>query len=348
MHAANPIIRDGDRVSEHLVLVSEFMADSGLALLESGARLHYDPELYRSPECLLQLATGASALVVRNRTPTTAELFQAAPRLQVVGRLGTGLDNIDLEAAERAGIRVVYAAGANTVSTAEFTFALVLALAKRIPAADWSVREGGWNRQEFTGIELAGKTLGILGLGRVGLEVAARARAFKMGVAAFHPRKKPDDPALAALGIQLVDLTSLLRMADFLCVHLPGRPENRDFIGIHELRMLKPSCYLVNTARGGVVNEEALFLALKRGWLAGAALDVRRSEPPDPDDPFTHLPNVLLTPHVAGLTSEAGDRVSLQVAQDILRVLAGHEPLFPIPAPSLAEEQSRANGFLPP
>ncbi len=322
------------------VVVAELMWEEGLSLLRrAGVEVVYDPDLFRAPARLARRLGGAAALIVRNRTRVDAALLDAAPRLRAVGRLGAGLDNLDVAACRRRGIEVVYAPGANAVSVAEMTMALILALARRIPAADRHVRRGGWDREAHAGVELAGRTLGILGFGRIGRLVAARARVFGMQVTVSHPRMQPDDPSLTAAQARLVDLPTLLGTCDVLSLHLPLTPETAGLIGAGELALIKPTAFLVNTGRGGVVDEEALAQALLAGRLAGAALDVCATEPPRRGGAagvLARLPNVILTPHVAGLTDAAQRRTCLQVADDVLRVLRGEPPREPAPDPAPA------------
>lgn len=317
------------------VVVAELMWQEGLHLLrQAGLRTCYEPRLFRAPARLRRRLRGAAALIVRNGTRVDAALLEAAPGLRVVGRLGAGLDNVDVAACRRLGVEVVYAPEANGVAVAEMTMGLMLALARRIPAADRHVRRGGWNRAAHAGIELEGRTLGILGFGRVGRLVADRARAFGMEIAVAHPRLRPDDPALKAREARLLDLPALLAASDVLSVHLPLTPETAGLIGAAELALMKPTAFLVNTGRGGVVDEEALAAALSAGRLGGAALDVRAAEPPGRRGAagiLARLPNVILTPHVAGLTHEAQRRTAVTVASDVLRVLRGEPPRYPAP-----------------
>lgn len=312
-------------------LVVETMEPAGLERLRQACRVTYRPRAWRDPR-LADLLRTADALVVRNHTRVDAGLLAAAPRLRVVGRLGAGLDNVDLKAAAAAGVTVVYAPDAATVSVAEHALALLLALARRIPAADRHVRAGGWRRQAFTGVELAGRTLGILGFGRIGREVARRARALGMEVIAWHPRLAHDDPVWRETGARPVAERELYAGAHALSIHLPLTPETRGLVDARRLGWLPRGALLVNTGRGEVVDEEALLRALRSGHLAGAALDVRRREPPPRPDPLASLPQVVLTPHVAAWTAEAQRRAALAVADDVLRVLAGLPPRHPAPA----------------
>ncbi len=318
-----------------MIVVAELIWPEGLQVLGRAGAVRYDPELHRRAGELAAALAGAEALVVRNRTRVTADLLALAPRLRVVGRLGAGLDNVDVAACRRRGVEVVYAPAANAVSVAEMTLALLLALARRLPQADAHVRAGGWDRQAFAGTELAGKVLGILGFGRIGRLVAERARPFGLTLLTAHPRLAPEHPDLARLGVRLVTLDHLLAQSDFLVVLLPLNATTRGFLDARALARLKPGAFLIAVGRGGVVDEAALAAALEEGRLGGAALDVRAAEPPAPGDPVTErlnrLPNVILTPHVAGLTEEAQRRTCAQVAEDVLRVLSGRPPLHPAP-----------------
>ncbi len=267
----------------------------------------------------------ADAWVVRSGTRVTRELIEEAENLKVIARAGVGVDNIDVEAATERGIIVVNAPESSSISVAEHTMGLMLALARRIPQADRSVRRGEWERQRFIGVELAGKVLGIIGLGRIGRQVAKRARAFEMEVIAFDPYISEE--VAEELGVELVeDLDELLRRADVVTIHVPLTEETRGMIGERELKLMKESAFLINCARGEVVDEEALVRALKEGWIAGAALDVFAEEPPGEDHPLYELDNVVLTPHIGGSTSEAQRAAGLIVAREIERVLKGEIP----------------------
>lgn len=257
---------------------------------------------------------GVRALVVRNRTQVDADLLTAAPDLLVVGRAGVGLDNIDLAAADAAGVVVVAPFGANAVSVAEHTLALALALVKGLPAHDTAVRAGGWNRSP--GHELAGGTWGLLGAGATARAVAAVAGALGMTVMAYDPYVQQAD------GIELTGLTEVLRAADVLSVHLPCTDATRNLLDAEALALLKPTAVLVNVGRGEVVDEAALAAALRSGALAGAGLDVRAVEPPEPG-PLDGAPHVIMTPHVAGITVESQHRIAQVLADDIAAVLAG-------------------------
>jgi D-3-phosphoglycerate dehydrogenase len=240
----------------------------------------------------------------------------------VIGRCGAGLDNIDLAAASEAGVAVVYAPLQNAVSVAELTLALLLALARRLPAMDAATKAGRWDRHAFTGIELYGKTLGIVGLGRIGFLVARRAQALGMRILAHDPHVNPHHPMVLESGAELVELDVLLGRSDVVSCHLPSTDSTRGLFNADRLARFKPGALFLNLARGDVVDEPALIKALRSGRLGGAALDVRAVEPPVPGE-LERLANVILTPHVAAFTHEAQQRVVQAVCRDVAAVLAG-------------------------
>ncbi len=304
------------------------MDPAGRQHLASAAEVRYLPHLGEDRAGLLDAVAGAQAIIVRNRCQVDAALLAAAgPDLRVVGRLGVGLDNIDLAACHVAGVRVVFARGANSAAVCEFVFAGLLHLLRRLGEADTAVRGGAWPREAYAGEELGGRTLGILGLGEVGRRLVAPAVAFGMSVLGYDPLLPPDAPSLRDLPLTRVGLERALEDSDVLTLHLPLTPETTGMIGEHALRRMRPGAILVHTARGGVVDEAALAAALAAGRLRGAILDVRVEEPPRQPDPLAAFSGVLLTPHVAGLTAEAQARVGQVVAKDVLTVLSGHEPV---------------------
>jgi D-3-phosphoglycerate dehydrogenase len=260
--------------------------------------------------------------MVRNMTIVDREVIDAAPNLQVIGRIGVGLDNLDLRALSEHGIVVCYPPEENAVSVAEHVFAMLLSYARRIPGADASVREGKWERSRFIGFELAGKTMGILGLGRIGFRVAVRARAFGMRVLAYDPYMVAQHAAVTETGTELASLEEVLRQSDVVTCHLPLTDETRGLLDAERLGWMKPTAILINTSRGPAVKEADLLQALLENRLGGALLDVREKEPPG-EDPLHALPNVLLTPHIASWTEESLHRVISTVAADVDRVLSG-------------------------
>jgi D-3-phosphoglycerate dehydrogenase len=265
--------------------------------------------------------------MIRNQTRVTEELLAAAPALKAIGRVGVGLDNIDLAAAKRRSVPVIAPLNANGVSVAELTIGLILALARKLPAADRTTKSGEWDRKTFTGIELEGKTLAICGLGRIGRFVGIRAKAFGMKLAVYDPFVKSGSPALAGLNAMLFEkLEQALAPADFVTVHSPLTPATKHLFNERTFAEMKRGSFFVNTSRGGVMNEQALLQALQNGHLGGAALDVREIEPPQTQSGFESLDNVILTPHVGAFTQEAQTRTFEAVCDDLDRVLRGEAP----------------------
>jgi D-3-phosphoglycerate dehydrogenase / 2-oxoglutarate reductase len=304
------------------ILLTEEIVDPSIDALAERFRLAYEPHLWSERAALLERLPGVRALLVRNMTTVDAAVLDAAPDLEVVGRIGVGLDNLDLPALSERGVVVCYPPEENAVSVAEHVFALLLGFARHVAAGDRCVREGRWDRSAYTGFELAGKTMGILGLGRIGFRVATRARAFGMPVLAYDPYLVPQHSFVTESGALLTSLEDVLRQSDVITCHLPLTPETRALINRERLSWMKRNALLINTSRGPIVDEAALYTALKEGVIAGAALDVREKEPPGPG-PLHDLPNVLLAPHIAGWTYEALHRVISTVAEDVERVLAG-------------------------
>jgi len=258
------------------------------------------------------------ALVVRSSTQVTADIISAATRMKVIGRAGAGVDNIDVEASTRRGIMVLNTPGGNTVSTAEHTMSLLLSLSRNIPQANESLKQGKWNRKQFVGTELLGKTIGIIGLGKVGREVAVRCQAFGMATIGFDPLLSSE--VAAKSNIELVALAELFQRSDFISVHTPLNDETKGLIGRKEIDLCKPGVRIINCARGGIVDEDALYYGLESGKVAGAALDVFVSEPPG-DHPLVSHPRVVATPHLGASTEEAQEKVARQIAVQIADVL---------------------------
>jgi D-3-phosphoglycerate dehydrogenase len=313
-----------------VILVSEWVHPETLKLLEVHTEVRYEPELHGEAAALRKAIAAARALIVRNATRVTAELLEAAPRLKVVGRVGVGLDNLDLDALKTRGVQVTWAPGTNAVSVAEYVIGAMLALSRRFVEVSADLHRGNWDRQAAVGGEIFAKTLGIVGLGDIGGRLAKRASAFGMTILASDPLAHDSAFNVQEFGARLVELDTLLAEADIVSLHLPLLPGTRNLIDAYALAHMKSSALLINTARGGLVDERALAEALKEGRLAGAALDVRAKEPPGESDPLRGLANVILTPHVAGVTEEANRRASLRVAGDVLRVLAGENPVSPL------------------
>jgi len=282
----------------------------------------YDPDLYADRDRLLAELVGTVAILIRNRTRIDPGLLAAAPDLRVVGRLGVGLDNIDTDACHLAGVTIIPAVGANAVSVAEYVIGAMLVLVRRVYDMTPSMVAGEWPRQGHAfGHELLGKTLGLIGLGSIARQVAVRAAAFGMGIVAFDPFLHEDDPAWATVG--KVDLDTLLSRSDVVSLHVPLGDKTRDLIDAGALALMKPTAILVNTSRGGIVDETALARALEGGALAGAALDVFSTEPlgPGPAATFAGVPNLVLTPHLAGNTEEAVERVASMIVAAVVDAL---------------------------
>ena len=305
------------------VLVPESLSEEGLDKLRTETQV--DARKLSRDE-LLEAIGDVDALVVRSATKVDKELLERATSLKVVGRAGVGLDNIDVAAATRLGILVVNAPTSNVLSAAEHTLALLLSLARHIPAADASLRAGGWERERFTGVELEGKTLGILGLGRIGTLVAQRAAGFGMRLLGYDPYVSRQ--RATQLGIQMAStVEEVCREADFITVHLPKNAETKAILADPEFAVMKPEARVINVARGGIVDEDALVRALTAEpagrSLAAAALDVFQHEPLSPDSPLWTLPNVLITPHVAGFLQNHWDAVTALFADNLRRFDSG-------------------------
>lgn len=271
---------------------------------------------------LLEAVANANALIVRSATNVDSEVFEAAAKLQVVGRAGVGVDNIDLEAARAHGVAVVNTPTANIHSACEHAIALLLAAARHIPAADASVHAGGWERSRFTGVEVFGKTVGVIGFGRVGQLFAERIAAFGTTVVVADPY--PDRAAAERLGVRFVELDELMAVSDFVSVHVPKTPETHGLVDTRLLSHAKPGQILVNAARGGVVDEHALADALRDGRIRAAGIDVFEHEPPAAS-PLLGLDNVVATPHLGAATAEAQDRAGTDIANAVLAVLDGRD-----------------------
>ncbi|MBX3004909.1 MAG: hydroxyacid dehydrogenase [Anaerolineales bacterium] len=301
------------------VLIADSLAPQALARLEA-AGLQADDRAGISAEELQALLPQYAGLIVRSRTKVTAALLAAAPALKVVGRAGVGVDNIDLAAAKAQGVVVVNTPVSTSVAVAELTLALMLALLRSIPRADASMKAGAWDKKSFEGAELAGKTLGVLGMGNIGAQVARRAAAFDMRVMAYDPFL--DDATITTRGALAAKLEAVYAESDVLTLHLPLLPETRGMLNESTFAQMKRGVYLICAARGGVIDEDALLNALARGQVAGAALDVFATEPPGASALVTH-PQVIATPHMGAQTAEAQTRAAADVADEVANVLLG-------------------------
>jgi len=302
-------------------VVTELIWNEGLDILAGLGEVVYDPELWKKDE-MTRIIADADALVVRNQTKVTRELLQSAPRLKVIGRLGVGLDNIDLQTARGKNIPVVYARNANAISVAEYVFAAMFAFARQPGEATSDVKKGGWNRKQFTGTELHGKTLGLVGTGEIGARLAVRAKAFGMHILGHDPFLPPYELAITDFAVQPAGLDEVMSRSDFISLHIPLNKSTDHLINQAMLQQMKPTAWIINSARGGIIDETALYEALANRRIAGAALDVFEQEPPR-ESPLLSLDNVILTPHIAGLTEEAQVKTSVLVAREIIKVLQG-------------------------
>jgi (S)-sulfolactate dehydrogenase len=303
------------------VVVSEFMDEAALGAFPAGVEVVYAPDLVEDREALIQAVAGADALIVRNRTQVDFALLEGAPKLRVVGRLGVGLDNIDMGACKARGVAVRPASGANTLSVAEYVIAAALVLLRGAYISNASMIAGDWPRAALIGGEASGRCMGILGFGGIARAVAARARALGMSIAAHDPFLPEGDPAWE--GAERCTREGLFALADVLSLHVPLTDETRGMIGEEALAAMKPGAVLINTARGGIVDEPALASALKAGRLGGAALDVFTTEPltAKAGAVFAGVPNLILTPHVAGVTREGNVRVSHVTVANVIEEL---------------------------
>ncbi len=319
------------------VLVSDALSDEGLQILRDHLEVEYKPDI--TPEQLVAEIGQYDGLVVRSRSKVTKEVIEAADNLKVIGRAGVGVDNIDVDKATEKGIIVVNAPQGNTISTAELAVAMLTSLARNIAGANSSVKRGEWNRSTYTGVELNTKTLGIIGMGRIGTEVAKRTRAMGMTIITYDPYASAEQAE--KMGVRLVSFEELIKEADFITLHLPYGASTRHLIGEKELAMMKPGVRIINCARGGLIDEDALYKALKEGKIAGAALDVFEEEPPG-NCALLELDNVIVTPHLGALTREAQTNVALQVAEQVIKALQGEPIVSAVNVPALMPEARAA------
>jgi D-3-phosphoglycerate dehydrogenase len=309
----------------HKVLIADAaIHPDGIRLLEEVAELTLLPS-YSTETELVSAAGDVDAILARTSKITTA-VIAASPKLKIVSRHGVGVDSVDLEACNRHGVLVTITGDANAVAVSEHAFGCLLAVARKIALAHANIKVGKWERDRIIGVELYQKVLGLIGLGRIGSNMARRAKAFEMEVIAYDPYAKPE--TAQQLDVPLVDLPTLLRRSDFISLHVPLTGETRHIIGQAELAQMKPSAILVNTARGGLIDEHALYESLAAQRIAGAALDVFEQEPLPANHPLTQLDNILFSPHVAGQTAEALRRMSIGAAENILAVFRGEIPPF--------------------
>ncbi len=330
------------------IVVCDPISSKGIALLQQRPEFEVVvlPKRLPEPE-LLPVVTDAVALLVRSETKVTRKVIEAAPKLRVVGRAGVGVDNVDIAAATQHGTVVMNTPGGNTVTTAELSFAMLLALARKVPQAHTSMAAGKWDRKLFQGTELLGKTLGILGMGRIGSEVAKRAKAFGMRVIAYDPYLTED--RAKAIGAEFADsVDDIYRAADFITVHMPVTPETKQMLNAAAFSKMKPGVRLVNCARGEIIAENDLIAALESGKIAGAALDVFAVEPLPAEHPYRKQPNVILTPHLGASTKEAQEKCGIEVAEVVTAYLLTGEVRNAVNLPYLdAKTYEQVKPYLP-
>ncbi|HBT19778.1 MAG TPA: phosphoglycerate dehydrogenase [Peptococcaceae bacterium] len=325
------------------VLITDSVSEKGVEVLQE-AGIKVDIKTGLSEDEIAEIIGDYDALIVRSQTKVTRKILDKAASLKIIGRAGVGVDNIDLDAATEKGIIVVNAPEGNTIAAAEHTMAMMLALARNIPQAHNALINGTWDRKSYMGVELRNKVLGILGLGKIGSEVAKRSLAMEMKVLAYDPFVSSE--RAEKLGVKLVDLRTLFKEADFITIHLPLNDDTRHLIDKDAIAVMKPGVRIINVARGGIVDEEALYEALKEGKVAGAAIDVFENEPRT-DSPLFELKNVVVTPHLGASTKEAQINVAVDVAKDIVRYYKGEAVKNAVNAPSVSPEvMERLNPYL--
>ena len=303
------------------ILVSDKLAEEGLAILKAVKEFQVDCKYELKPEELKKIIKGYDALIIRSGTNVTADIIESSDKLRFIGRAGVGLDNVDLPAATRKGIVAMNTPAGNTTSTAEHTMSMILALSRSIPQACASLKTGKWDRNAFKGVELHGKTLGIVGFGRIGSTVGKYAKAFEMRAIVYDPYLSAE--VAEQKGVEMVDLPTLLKSSDYITIHIPKSAETKDMISDKEFALMKKSVRLINCARGGIIDEKALVKALKENCIAGCALDVFEEEPLPANSPLLKFDNCVVTPHLGASTSEAQINVAIEIAETVRNALLG-------------------------
>ncbi len=303
------------------VLISDKLAPEGLQILKNVKEFQVDSKPGISPDDLKAIIKDYDALIIRSETKVTADIIAAADRLKFIGRAGVGVDNVDLKAATKKGVVVMNTPGGNTTSTAEQTMSLILALSRNIPQACASLKAGKWERSKFTGVELHGKILGVVGLGRIGSTVARMAKAFGMKIVGYDPFITVE--LAKQIGVEIVEKDDLLKRADYITIHVPKSTDTKSFISDKEFDLMKKDVRVINCARGGIIDESALVRALESGRIKGCALDVYEKEPPDFQSPLFKFDNCVATPHLGASTSEAQVNVAIEIAEAIRNALLG-------------------------
>ena len=317
------------------VLISDNISSKGIDILKK-AGLEVDIKTGMNPDQLKACIGNYHGLIIRSSTKVTSDIIEAATNLKVIARAGSGLDNVDKTAATKKGIVVMNTPGGNTITTAEHTIALIVSLARQIPQATMSTKSGKWEKKKFMGIELFNKTLGVIGIGNIGSQVAKRMQGFAMNVIAYDPFLSGE--RAKTMGVEKVDLKELFRRSDFITIHTPITPETKNMINKETITMMKPGVRIINCARGGIINEKDLYDALREGKVAGAAMDVFEKEPPE-NNPLLTLDNVICTPHLGAATKEAQENVAVAVAEQVVDYLIHKTIMNAVNFPSIPSDQ---------
>ncbi|WP_099157023.1 hydroxyacid dehydrogenase [Virgibacillus ndiopensis] len=306
------------------IVVSEIIWPIGIDLIkQKNWTVVYDPDLWTDNEKLLFELEDADALIVRNQTKVDAKMMETAKQLKVIGRLGVGLDNIDLKAASERKVPVIFAKNANATSVSEYVISAMLSSNRSLNSASENVKNGKWNRRRYTGNEIYGKTLGLIGVGEIGHRVAKHAHMLGLNVLGYDPFITPYEFSVMESGIELVKLQDILIHSNFISLHVPLTDKTRNLIDADLMSKMKSTTWIINTSRGGIVNEKDLYKALQNKTISGAFLDVLEIEPPEKDHPLLGLDNCMITPHIAGLTEESQNRTSRLVANELIGELEG-------------------------
>ncbi|MEH7481145.1 hydroxyacid dehydrogenase [Neobacillus drentensis] len=310
------------------IIISEKMSSSGISRLNNMGQVEQIPDLWANKEKFINKIIEADALIVRNQTIVDQDVLAAGKRLKVIGRLGVGLDNIDVRTANRKNIKIVSAQNANSISVAEYVISAILSANRSLSVAAEDVNLGNWNRQRFTGNEIYGKTLGLVGTGDIGHRIAKRALAFGMKVVGYDPYLNDLSFPFVETGIEKIPFHQLLIESDFISIHTPLTLDTRSMFSSSEFKLMKKEAFLINTSRGGIVNEHALLEAVESGEIAGAYLDVLDKEPVEPDHFLLNHKRIIITPHIAGLTMESQERVTNLICEEVVKVLKGIDSLM--------------------
>ncbi|MCC7553569.1 MAG: phosphoglycerate dehydrogenase [Methanobacteriaceae archaeon] len=304
------------------VLVADAINEKGIDILKKECDVIVDTDI--SPDNLLKNIKDYDGIIVRSRTKVTKKVIKEGKNLKIIARAGVGVDNVDLDAATEKGIMVVNSPESTSITVAEHTMGLMLTLARKLAIADKSVKEGKWEKKKFMGVELRNKTLGVIGMGRIGSQVVSRCKAFEMDAVVYDPYL-PEEIA-SQIGVELTDLNTVLKKSDFITVHVPLTPETNHLISKEEFKIMKDNSYIINCARGGIIDEDALYDALKSNEIGGCALDVYEEEPPKENSKLFELDNIVLTPHIAASTKEAQRDAAIIVAEEIIRLSQNETP----------------------